>query len=69
MTFFGDAANSGFICRQGQLSGSPNGGMLKISVRFYEHESFAMRLRLDQVSLKEGLETHLYPLGLQLEPG
>ena len=28
-----------------------------------------MQLRLDQVSLKEGLETHLYPLGLQLEPG
>jgi len=43
--------------------------MLKISVRFHDHESFAMQLRLDQVSLKEGLETHLYPLGLQLEPG
>jgi glycerol transport system ATP-binding protein len=28
-----------------------------------------MQLRLDQVSLKEGLETHLYPLDLQLEPG
>jgi glycerol transport system ATP-binding protein len=28
-----------------------------------------MQLRLDQVSLKEGLETHLYPLDLHLKPG
>jgi len=28
-----------------------------------------MQLRLDQVSRQEGLETHLYPLDLHLEPG
>jgi glycerol transport system ATP-binding protein len=43
--------------------------MLKISVRFSQHESFAMQLRLDQVSRQEGSEVHLYPLDLDLEPG
>jgi glycerol transport system ATP-binding protein len=42
--------------------------MLKISVRFPEHESFAMQLRLEQVSRQEGTEVHLYPLDLHLEP-
>ena len=43
--------------------------MLKISVRFQDHESFAMQLRLEQVSRQEGSEAHLYPLDLHLEPG